>query len=218
MNRTFCWLFYLWASLVAGCQSDPLPEATIKHRYVWGVARAHLVVPDTSIYHLVGYLARHPVIRWEQGDGIAPFRYGRVMFDCQGRGYNCGPELLPGELTKLYQAGVLTAADTSFILLQRQQSHDFRLEAARLPGCTLVPVDSLLAMRERYVDFQRWTIQRYGHSIYGVSLPFFSKNGQVAILQISYRCGFLCAEYFTVVMRRHNDQWYLVKIISTAQS
>lgn len=177
-----------------------------------------LVVPDTAIYQLVKYLVRNPVIKWEQGDSIAPFGYGRIMFDRLHPGHYTGPDLQNGDITGLYIDGILSAGDTLFYHSQIKGSKDFELKPERLPDCIIIPTDSLLVIRSRGRNMQHWIYQKYGHSIYGVSMPLFSKDYNVVTLTFNHWCGELCADDFTVIMRRHKKQWYLVKILSTAQS
>ena len=195
----------------SSCQTDV--DQHIENEY-----DSILVVPDTAIYQLVKYLVRNPVIKWEQGDSTAPFGYGRIMFDRLSPAHYTGPELFNGDIAGLYFDGILNAEDTLFYHSQIKGSNDFELKAEKLPECIVIPTDSLLLIRSRGGDTQHWTFQKYGHSVYGVSMPLFSKDYNVATLTFKHWCGGLCAEDFTVTIRRHKNQWYLVKILSTAQS
>ncbi|WP_426060457.1 hypothetical protein [Hymenobacter sp. B1770] len=212
-------LLVLWTILgFNGCQPGQHERSRTRPPRTWGRPKPYLFVPDTVIYALVEHFVENPVMKWEQGGSVAPFSFGQPLFDGVTISESSGPDVSPEDLAGLMKEQVLSATDTAFYGLQARDSRGFQLDAARLKGYAIVPTDSIRAIQNRRPDFMKEVYRRYGHSIYGISLPLFSKNFNVATLIFTYWCGFKCAVYYTVTIRRHGNQWLLVKILSTAQS
>ena len=117
-------------------------------------------------------------------------------------------------MRQLYADKVLSAADTAFMHQQILHSAGFRLEARYLPGCTIIPVDTLTRLTHGTAyglsDAIKHVRSKYQTEIISwLSAPLFSLNQRYALISVTLNEGAGCGTGNTVglLMERHQGQW-----------
>ncbi|MFD2787981.1 hypothetical protein [Hymenobacter rubripertinctus] len=115
-------------------------------------------------------------------------------------------------MRQLYAEKVLSAADTAFMHQQILHSAGFRLEARYLPGCTIIPVDTLTrlthgvayglsdAMSHLYSKYQT-------EAISWLSAPLFSLDQQYALISVTLDARGDYENDVGLLLERHQGQW-----------
>lgn len=100
--------------------------------------------------------------------------------------------------------------DKEFISKQYRNSINFILEQNLLKDKKVVEYDTtMLATKEKSRKYWEQLIERH-HCIGLISLPLFNLKKDMAIVQVGYNCGVLCAEGGTYIYKlNRNGKWEL---------
>lgn len=100
--------------------------------------------------------------------------------------------------------------DKEFISKQYRNSINFILEQNLLKHKKVVEYDTtMLATREKSRNYWEQLIKK-NHCIGLISLPLFNLKKDMAIVQVGYNCGVLCAEGGTYIYKlNRNGKWEL---------
>lgn len=211
------------------------PPPEIKPERQWGAPR--MMLPDSVVYDFLGGLVT-------QADSVPPnpfteknaeYWFSRVLFEHAplridysrvsdtNIHYQYGRESA-WILRHLYAERILSVADTVFMQQQIVQSTGFRLDPRFLPGCRIVPTDTLSRQaRQRSVpeagsnsalNYLRGKYQT--RFISSLSAPLFSLNGRYAMTTITLSIGAFCGVGNTtlVVMEKKKGRWHKLKVIN----
>jgi|GEM_PF-6088622 len=226
-NRLLC--FVLFVSVLAGCQNAENTEATLPLKWppkLWSARR--LTAQDTLVHAFIRSLLAQAQT---QPGPIADqtFYLSKTLYDqLPGpipRCANCAnPDLSDGVLSHLVTRDrLLTAADTLFMYQQMRSAFPLQLTQLLLPECRIVPVDTMWAIGRRlpatgnrpgyrrYDEMVKQLRARY-HTAYfcSFSLPLFSLDRKIAIVDISYYFG-VDESGITFVFYKEKHQWKILR-------
>ncbi len=112
--------------------------------------------------------------------------------------------------------------DVKFILEQQKNIMDFELDNYFLKDKIVIPRDTLLKFSEKQKgasQFWEKFWKKYGYKgFYSISKPLFSIDNKTVIITFGINCGSLCGEWKTVIYKKVNEKWKLIKILQTTVS
>lgn len=114
---------------------------------------------------------------------------------------------------------LFTDEDREFIKLQIKKTETFDLNQKYFSDFTVIPKDTILNLlsKSQNKNYGKIILDKY-EIMNWITLPLFSKNKGLAIINYEYLCGSLCAESRTSVYKKENGKWIWLKDISYAVS
>lgn len=174
--------------LVASCRRDIRQTPPPAPHY-------EALVSDSLLYHFLNTTLL---------EGNSTYKSGAVLLDHATIIVN-GDSSFVAQLDTLR----LSAADRDFIRRQYRNSHYFTWDGKRVKGKTVVAANTIADDREAHRTYRRRLMERY-HGLTSVRGPFFTKKGDVAVVECDLCCGFLCGEGATFIYRKDaNGNWRL---------
>lgn len=117
-------------------------------------------------------------------------------------------------IRQLYADKVLSAADTAVMHQQILHSTGFRLEARYLPGCTVIPVDTLkrlVRVAEHGLSgaVAHLRSQYRAEAVSCLSAPLFSLDQRYALISVTLNLGAFCGNGNTagILLEQERGQW-----------
>lgn len=204
----------------------PPPEVKPERR--WGAPR--LLVSDSVLYGFVRrLLSQSSSDLSPEGMGNADFYISRVLLEhstypmtrkrlfryaAQEKGWSLQ------ELCARYH--LLAPADTAFMRLQIKYSAGFRLEQSLLPKHLVVSADmvwTIVNQSEEPFNLLYTLNARYKTRDYSyLTSPVFSRDGKTVIVGITTICGGLCGSGEIWLLKRRQDRWRKVRLLSSWMS
>ncbi|MCA8831594.1 hypothetical protein [Hymenobacter pini] len=113
---------------------------------------------------------------------------------------------------------LLTPADTIFINQQLRYPAEFSLSEYNLPNYHIVSIDSLQQAEVNPGESWAWIQelqQAYStQNIFAIQSPLFSRNRLTAIVVIKLVCGSKCGSSETWLLRKRQNRWHKVRLLS----
>lgn len=106
----------------------------------------------------------------------------------------------------------ISKEDFDFIRKQYAESINFKWKN-KFENRQIIKLDTTINNTKEFDEFWNETLEKY-NCISQISMPIFNKEKNLAIIEISYYCGFLCAAGGTYIYKLdENNKWILYKTI-----
>ena len=106
----------------------------------------------------------------------------------------------------------ISKKDFEFIRKQYAKSNTFQWKH-KLKNRQIIKLDTTINDEKKSEKFWNETIEKY-KCISHIDMPIFNKEKNIAIIEISYYCGFLCASGATYIYKLDkNNKWILYKTL-----
>ncbi len=114
---------------------------------------------------------------------------------------------------------LFTNEDLEFVKIQIKQTEVFDLNQKYISDFKVVHKDTFSNLLENAnrVSYGKIIREKYGNMSW-ISLPLFSKNKELAIVNYDYNCGSLCGHSRTSMYKKQNGKWIWLKDISYSVS